>query len=64
MSGSVVYLAFLEEGWLAKTVIIPDISVATIGFWINRNKEYTQGSDARYWIPPSGIRFVEKFNGP
>ena len=30
------------------------------GFWINNNGELTQRSDAKYWIPPSRIYFIEK----
>lgn len=30
------------------------------GFWINDDYEFTNGSDAKYWIPPTNIRFISK----
>lgn len=31
------------------------------GFWVNEHLMLTKGSDAKYWIPPHRILFVEKF---
>lgn len=28
------------------------------GFWITDEYQYTKGSDARFWIPPSAILYV------
>lgn len=28
------------------------------GFWLNNDLQFTKGSDARYWIPPSKIDYV------
>lgn len=36
------------------------IDVFREGFWINRECNFTQGSDAQYWIPPSKIRYISK----
>lgn len=30
------------------------------GFWINDQNQFTKGSDAAWWIPPSAILIVEK----
>ncbi len=30
------------------------------GFWVNDKAEFTTGSDAKIWIPPSKIYFVKK----
>ena len=30
------------------------------GFWITESLVYTKGSDAKYWIPPSQIMYIEK----
>ena len=32
------------------------------GFWINRAGNYTQGSDAIYWVPPSQILCIRKIS--
>lgn len=32
----------------------------TQGFWINKDGDFTQGSDCLYWIPPHLIRFIQK----
>ena len=39
---------------------IPHISVAKEGFWVNQKLEFTQGSDALWWIPPSAVVCVRK----
>ena len=30
------------------------------GFWINKDFEYTNGDDCKFWIPPAGIKYIEK----
>lgn len=30
------------------------------GFWLNDDRNFTKGSDARYWIPPHSIEYVAK----
>jgi hypothetical protein len=30
------------------------------GFWITEDLAFTKGHDAKYWIPPSRILYVEK----
>jgi len=30
------------------------------GFWVNEYLQFTNGSDAKYWIPPSVITLIEK----
>lgn len=30
------------------------------GFWINDDYQFTKGSDAKFWIPPSCIRYISK----
>lgn len=30
------------------------------GFWINDEHEYTALNDAKFWLPPSAILFIEK----
>ncbi len=30
------------------------------GFWLNEDLKFTKGSDCKYWIPPSQIRYIEK----
>jgi hypothetical protein len=34
----------------------------TSGFWIDQHKQlaHEQDDDARYWIPPSQIKYIEK----
>lgn len=32
----------------------------TEGFWVDQWWDYTNGSDAAYWIPPSKIQYLEK----
>jgi len=32
----------------------------TNGFWITHELKFTKGSDAKYWIPPSQILYIEK----
>ena len=39
---------------------IPSIGDIKDGFWINKDRKYTQASDAVKWIPPSQIQFVDK----
>ena len=34
------------------------------GFWINDSFKFTQTSKAKYWIPPSAIRYISKDNQP
>lgn len=41
-------------------VLIPDIQTAKEGFWINKNFDYTTGSDAYFWVPPANIFGVTK----
>lgn len=36
------------------------IEVFKDGFWINRDKELTTGSDCVTWIPPTRIRYIDK----
>jgi hypothetical protein len=45
---------------MLKQIDIPSILDATDGFWINKEHKFTRGEDAKYWIPPSQILFVEK----
>lgn len=30
------------------------------GFWVNSKIKFTKGNDAKFWIPPSKIVFIEK----
>ena len=30
------------------------------GFWIDADYDLTRGEGAKYWIPPSAIKFIEK----
>lgn len=30
------------------------------GFWVTESMVYTKWSDAKYWIPPSQILYIEK----
>jgi hypothetical protein len=30
------------------------------GFWVNEQFEFTKSSDAKYWIPPCRIYYIEK----
>jgi hypothetical protein len=34
------------------------------GFWITDGLEYTTGMDAKYWIPPHQIHYVEAIRLP
>lgn len=36
------------------------IDIFKDGFWITENYHFTQGSDAKYWVPPSKIRYISK----
>jgi hypothetical protein len=36
------------------------IDVFKYGFWLDKNFELTKGLDAKYWIPPSAIKYIEK----
>ena len=33
------------------------------GFWITGTMELTKGSDCKYWIPPSQIKYIDKIGG-
>lgn len=61
-----VHFAFSNHGVKVRQhVILPEdknISSVSNGFWINQDGEYTQGSDAQYWIPPSMLRLIEKIS--
>ncbi len=35
----------------------------TNGFWITKDVKFTKGSDCKYWIPPSQIKYIEKIKG-
>lgn len=43
-----------------QTTEIPSIVWALEGFWVNKEHEFTQLEDNKYWIPPSQIKLVEK----
>lgn len=30
------------------------------GFWINDDHDYTCYDDAKFWLPPSAIQYIEK----
>ncbi len=38
-------------------------SAFTGGFWINEDSALTTGMDAKYWIPPHRIKYVEADRG-
>ncbi len=33
----------------------------TNGFWLTNELKFTKGSDCKFWIPPSQILYVEKY---
>ena len=37
-------------------------SMFATGFWINEDMEFTNGDDAKYFIPISQILYIEKIN--
>lgn len=37
-----------------------DISDFTSGFWIDEHKNFTKGSDCKYWLPSSSILYISK----
>lgn len=54
------YRCFCIIGGTKFELDIPDIATAKEGFWINSESEYTNGSDAATWIPPSSVMCVDK----
>jgi len=30
------------------------------GFWVDRNFQFTKGSDCRFWVPPHAIKYIAK----
>lgn len=42
------------------TAMVPSIPDISQGFWINKERKYTQGSDGQIWIPPGQVQYVEK----
>lgn len=45
------------------TVETDELAKLKDGFWINGEGDYTQGSDASYWVPPSQIKMILKLRG-
>jgi len=60
MTTTTEYLCWFMWGYVRKYVTADQFDRFTEGFWLNEDMEYTWGSDARYWIPPGRILFIEK----
>ena len=43
----------------APFIVIPSMEDAKEGFWVNELHNFTRGEDARFWVPPTQIVFVE-----
>lgn len=41
-------------------VDIPVITDARDGFWVDIDFKFTRDDNARFWVPPSQIRYVER----
>jgi hypothetical protein len=54
------YVCYYDIGWGCRDVIVDGLYCVCLGFWLNEKSEFTQGSDCKWWIPPSRIFFVEK----
>jgi len=55
------YLVHFDFGTRTGVVTeAPSIADVKDGFWVNSNLEFTNGSDCKFWIPPSRIIFVVK----
>jgi hypothetical protein len=51
------YFEFRGQDWTAASSCGP--RVFREGFWIDENCQYTTGMDAKFWIPPHKIHYVE-----
>ena len=55
------YKCWYHIGQMVNFCAIESIAVAKEGFWIDRDGDFTNGSDCDKWIPPSAVLFVEHF---
>lgn len=60
MNSKTYYLARVRFSVLVLSIRGYSIIQLKDGFWINDEHEYTCHDDAKYWIPPSAILFIEK----
>ena len=56
-------VAFLVAGHIVSRVDIPSIPAIVNGFWITDTGNFTNKSDNTYWIPPSGVLYVQRYRG-
>lgn len=54
------YVCFYELDGVEQDTAAERLDVFKEGFWINNDFDYTNGSDAKYWIPPGRIHYVTK----
>lgn len=60
-SGDTIYCCVFEIGSERHVVqSYGGIEAFSHGFWLNDEFLLTKGSDAKYWIPPHNILYVEK----
>ena len=43
-----------------RKVIVDSLHEVKDGFWVDRDFDYTKSDSGMYWIPPAGIKVVEK----
>ena len=61
------YIAVIAIPSLSKRIEISSIEWirwVKEGFWVNENYRFTTADDAKYWIPPSSVMFVERLSEP
>ncbi len=60
MSGETIYECRFYLGSIEGEVQSRHLSDLQGGFWINKDYEFTKGSDCKYWIPPHKIEYITK----
>jgi hypothetical protein len=51
------YFQFRGKDWTASSGNGP--REFSEGFWIDENYQFTKGMDAKFWIPPHQIHYIE-----
>ena len=57
------FVAYLVAGHVVSQVDVPSIPVVRDGFWITKEGKFTTKQNNIYWIPPSGVLFVQRYRG-
>jgi hypothetical protein len=54
------YVCWYSWGYARRCVVVDRFDRCKDGFWVNSQMEFTFSDDARYWIPPGQVLFIEK----